>query len=201
MNLVVVIGIPLTAALIGWITNYIAIKMLFRPRMPVRILGITFHGLVPRRQAQLALSIAETVETELISHEDIREFLARPESRDAVETLIHDQIDTFIQKKLGSNPMLAMFLQGEMGKNIRDMLVSQLRETIPKLMESMMDRLERGLNFQEIIREKVERFELSKLEEIIYRISAKELRTIELLGGVLGFLVGLIQVTLMFVTS
>ena len=201
MNLAVLISIPITAALIGWITNFIAIKMLFRPRRPVRFLGITFHGLVPRRQAQLAQSIAETVETELISHDDIRAFLETPESRTAIEALLQEQIQIFLTQKLGSNPMIAMFLQGDLGSNIREMLLGQFREAIPSLLNSLMSRLEEGLDFQKVIREKIEGFELSKLEDIIYRISAKELRTIELLGGVLGFIVGLFQVALMLFTG
>lgn len=201
MNIFLMISIPLTAALIGWITNYIAIKMLFRPQRPVRVLGLTFHGLVPRRQAQLAQSIAETVEEELISHKDIRAFLQKPENHVAIEAMLNEQIHVFLVEKLASNPMLSMFLQGEMVNNIREMFVAQFREAIPSFMESMLDRLESGLNFQQVIREKIEGFELSKLEEIIYRISAKELRTIELLGGVLGFFVGLFQVGLMLVSA
>lgn len=193
MSLFLIVSVPLTAALIGWITNYIAIKMLFRPRKPVRFFGLCLHGLVPRRQAQLAASIAETVETELISHDDIRRFLETEESQEAIKKLLEEQIQNFLTHKLGANPMVAMFLQGDVGNSLRQSLVSQFQDAIPALLNTLMNRLEDGLDLQKVIREKIEGFELSKLEEIIYRISAKELRTIELLGGVLGFLVGVIQ--------
>lgn len=58
-------SLPFVAALIGWFTNFVAVKMLFRPRKAVRILGIRFQGLVPRRQKELAEKIAETVEKKI----------------------------------------------------------------------------------------------------------------------------------------
>lgn len=201
MSPIFLLSIPITAALIGWFTNYIAIKMLFRPRNPVSILGLKFHGVVPRRQAQLAQSIAETVESELISHEDIRKFLEKSESHAAIDALLQEQIEIFLVQKLGSNPMVAMFLQGELGQQIKQSMLEQFRKAIPGLMQTLLDRLEEGMNFQEIIRQKIEAFELSKLEQIIYRISARELRTIELLGGVLGFFVGVVQIVIMMSTQ
>jgi hypothetical protein len=36
--------LPFIAALIGWMTNYIAVKMLFHPKEPKKFIGITFHG-------------------------------------------------------------------------------------------------------------------------------------------------------------
>ena len=57
------------------------------------------------------------------------------------------------------------------------------------------------MDFQQIVRSKVEAFDLGRLEQIIYDISAKELKTIEYLGGVLGLLVGLAQVGLMLLAK
>ncbi len=60
-------------ALIGWTTNVIAIKLLFRPIEPVRIplTKLTLQGLMPKRKKEIAKNIGETVENELISIEEI----------------------------------------------------------------------------------------------------------------------------------
>ena len=47
---------PFVGAFIGWLTNYVAIKMLFRPREPWYILGFPMQGVMPRRQRDLALT-------------------------------------------------------------------------------------------------------------------------------------------------
>jgi uncharacterized membrane protein YheB (UPF0754 family) len=79
------------------------------------------------------------------------------------------------------------------------MLAEQLSRKFPEFMERVVAKVEHRLDISEIVRTKVERFDLSKLESIIYEVSARELKTIEVLGGVLGFLVGLGQVAIMVV--
>ena len=54
--------LPLVGASVGYATNWLAVKMLFHPRAPVRVLGLTFLGLIPRRRKEIAASVAATVE-------------------------------------------------------------------------------------------------------------------------------------------
>ena len=68
---------PLVGALIGYATNWLAVKMLFRPRNLVSVGPLKFQGVVPRRQEALADSIAETVHDELISAEDVAELVQK----------------------------------------------------------------------------------------------------------------------------
>ena len=65
--------IPLISAFIGWFTNWIAIKMLFHPKEPKKILGITFHGIFPKRQQQFAEKLGKLVSEELLSFKEIAE--------------------------------------------------------------------------------------------------------------------------------
>lgn len=69
----IVFVIPLISAFIGYITNYIAIIMLFRPYNEIKILGIKIFGkgVIPRNHKKLAVSIGRTVSEELLSSEDI----------------------------------------------------------------------------------------------------------------------------------
>ena len=193
--------IPVVAALIGWGTNTIAVKMLFRPRRQVSILGFKLQGLVPRRQMDLANKIAQTVERDLISHKDVQAVIQSPETQAEIEKLIQQQISTFISEKLAFLPLVSAFLQGETAQQINALLVKQFRDAIPDLLQGLVDKVEHKMDFQQIVRSKVEAFDLGRLEQIIYDISAKELKTIEYLGGVLGFLVGLAQVGLMLLAK
>jgi len=61
----------LIAAHIGLATNYLAIKMLFHPRVPKKILGLSFQGIFPKRQNQFAEKLGTYVANELIWMKDI----------------------------------------------------------------------------------------------------------------------------------
>ena len=68
-------------------------------------------------------------------------------------------------------------------------------------MSAVSSIIEGKLDFKEIVRKKIEEFDLSKLEQIIYKIASKELRSIEIFGGILGFCVGLVQVVIILIAS
>ena len=58
-------------AMIGWITNFIAIKMLFRPYKEINLIFFKIQGLLPKRRNEIGNSIAEVVNNELVSVKDI----------------------------------------------------------------------------------------------------------------------------------
>ncbi|AEF82773.1 DUF445 domain-containing protein [Leadbettera azotonutricia] len=78
---------PLVGAIIGYVTNAIAIKMLFRPLKEVRILGIRLPftpGILPRERHKLAESIGRMVERELITPEILKERFSRQDTKEAL---------------------------------------------------------------------------------------------------------------------
>ena len=70
---------PLVGAVIGYVTNAIAIRMLFRPLTEIRVLGVRLPltpGIIPKQRAQLAESIGQMVSRELLTEEAVRRQLA-----------------------------------------------------------------------------------------------------------------------------
>lgn len=198
-DLIVFLSIPIISALIGYITNYIAVLMLFRPHKPIRMLGCSIHGLVPRRQKEIARSLGTMIERDLFSHSDIQAALQSAETAAEATLFLNEQVDHFVQKLTQQNPMVGMFVQGPLLEQVKGMLNAQMAERFPQFVERIVERVEHRLDISEIVQQKVEAFDLTKLESIIYEVSARELKTIELLGGVLGFLVGLGQVAIMII--
>jgi uncharacterized membrane protein YheB (UPF0754 family) len=201
MNIYIIWLIPPISALIGWITNYIAVKMIFRPRKPFNILGIKIWGLIPKRKSDLARKIGETVETELISHQDIHKVVNSPEFHEQILISIINAIEKFIEKKLGSNPIISIMLSGEIAGLIKELVKDELRGILPDFMENMFEKVEGKLDFKEIVRKKIEEYDFIKLEQIIYKIASRELRYIEVFGGILGFIIGLAQVGIIIISS
>lgn len=191
------ISIPIVSALIGYVTNYIAVAMLFRPHKPVRLLGLRLQGLVPRRQKEIAQSLGAMIEHNLFSHADIQHALKSAETSEEASAFLNEQIDLFVQKLAAQNPMVGMFMQGPLLDQVKGLLRDQMAEKFPAFIERVVERAEDKLDVSEIVRTKIEGFDLTKLEAIIHEVSARELKTIEVLGGLLGFLVGLVQVGLM----
>lgn len=198
---VLLISIPLISALIGWVTNFLAVKMIFHPYTEISFLGFKLQGLLPKRKADLAEKIGNTVEQELISHEDIQKAVDNPQFHKELTNGVLAAIEDTINNKLAQNPLIAMFLTGATAAMIKEMLAEEVEKQVPRFMEQMFEKLEDQIDVKSLVQEKINNFDMSKLEDIIYNIAAKELKAIEVFGAILGGVVGIGQVALITLLS
>jgi len=86
-------------AIIGYFTNWLAIKMLFRPLKPVYVgrLKLPFTpGILPRERERLARSVGDTVSRELLTPEVFKARLGEPALRDKVELSVRGMVDQLL---------------------------------------------------------------------------------------------------------
>ena len=187
------ITLPLAGALIGYVTNTIAVKMIFRPIRPVNILGIKIQGLMGRRQQDLAESIGRVVGAHLVQHDDI----VRSFDKLDFERILGDVLDKGLAPKiteLKSLPLIGGFLTDDRVADLRGSIVKGIMTHKDAILEQLERAVEDGLDVQALVTEKVAAFPIEKLESLILEVASRELRAIEILGGVLGAVVGVIQV-------
>lgn len=187
--------IPVISAFIGWFTNWIAIKMLFHPREPKKILGITFQGIFPKRQQQFAIKLGKLVSNELLSFAEIEQKISDPANVEKVLPLLETHIDIFLREKLSAEiPMIGMLIGDKTIGQVKAVFMKELESLFPVLMKQYMNTLESELNLEKIVIEKVKQFSSDKLEDILNQIMSTEFRFVEIIGAVLGFVIGLVQV-------
>lgn len=96
MSAVLEIGFgALVGAFIGGATNYLAIRMLFRPHVPWRIGRWTLPftpGLIPKRRGELARQLGDLVARHLVTAQGLRRAMASPAWRDAVEAHVRARL-------------------------------------------------------------------------------------------------------------
>ena len=190
-----ILSIPLISAFIGWFTNWIAIKMLFHPKLPIKFLGITFQGIFPKRQRQFAQKLGKLVSEELLSFKDIEAKITNGNNLQQVMPIVETHIDHFLRTKLASEmPMISMFIGDKTIEQLKSVFMKELETLFPVLMTNYMDKLRDELDLEAIVTEKVTNFSSDKLEEILTAIMSKEFKFIEIIGAVLGFLIGIVQV-------
>jgi len=189
--------LPLISAFIGWFTNWIAIKMLFHPKAPKRFLWFTIQGIFPKRQRQFAASLGSLVARELLHFDEIAARIRDPKELAAVRPSIEGHVDHFLHGKLQEKlPVISMFVgQGTLDK-IKEGLMEEIDVLLPEVIGQYADSLGRQIDVEAIVTEKVSNFSSDKLEEILVKIMSKEFRFVELIGGVLGFVIGLVQLVL-----
>jgi uncharacterized membrane protein YheB (UPF0754 family) len=190
-NFIILVGI---GGFIGWITNLIAIKLLFRPYREINILGIKIQGVIPKRKKALADNIAKMIDEELISIKDITKTINSMEIEHEIEKIVDRIVEGKLKTELISKfPMLAMFLSDSIMAKIKTYLIEVINENRVELVEVIAQKLESSVDFKEVVKNKIEDFSLIKLERIITGIAKNELKHLEILGAVLGSVIGLVQ--------
>jgi uncharacterized membrane protein YheB (UPF0754 family) len=175
--------------------------MLFHPREPKKILGVTFQGIFPKRQKQFAIKLGKLVSNELLSFSDIEQKISNPANVEKLMPLLEAHIETFLKEKLTVQiPMLSMLITDKTIGMIKEIFINELKELFPLLMKQYMTTLQNELDLEKIVTEKVGKFSSDKLEEILNQIMSTEFRFVEIIGAVLGFIIGLVQVLLTIAT-
>ena len=186
---------PAIGAIIGYVTNTIAVTMLFRPHEPKGLLGLRLHGLIPKRQPALARKIGEVVGKHLLDKKDLVAAFERVDLR----PIVGKMIDTALARKLGELqkiPMLGAFITPERISGIRDGIVDAVLENEGALAAQLEEVLEKNLDVAGIVEEKVAAFPTQRLEELVLDVARSELRAIEAWGAVLGAMIGFLQALL-----
>ncbi|HHW09160.1 MAG TPA: DUF445 family protein [Firmicutes bacterium] len=188
---------PALGALIGWGTNVVAIRMLFHPRHPWRmpLTGWVFQGLIPKRQKDLANAIADTITQELLTIDDMLERIDSPERRrDIVDVVVKyagKQIREWLDKYFP--PAIAGLVLQSLGSQLEAMVQSQTEKIINAAVEPIKQALKDDLDLRDMIITKITSFDLTYLEGLVWRVAKNEFRYIEIMGGLLGFVIGLVQ--------
>lgn len=186
--------LPIIAAITGWVTNYVAIKMLFHPKKKINLYFFSIQGIFPKRQALLAERLGKIVSSELFSFKDIKERFTSTSTALEINKVLDEKLEDFMEDKLKTAmPMLAMFLNKDAKAKIKETLHSEFQNILPDILNKYSEKLEKDIDVEEIVYQKVAAFSSEKLEQILFSIMKKEFKFIEILGGILGFMIGIIQ--------
>ncbi len=191
--------LPLAGLFIGWLTNYLAIKMLFHPKKPLNLGLFTLHGVFPKRQDALGEKLGNVVANELISTEEILDRITAQAKGDDVQQILGRKIDQGLRKLVDGIPMASLLVDDSLIAKAKGLILKEFQDGIDEWLEGLQSKLKKNLDIRAIVEEKVSRFSSEKLEAVLFEILRKEFKFIELAGAVLGFLIGCVQIAILTV--
>ncbi|MBM9602826.1 DUF445 family protein [Desulfopila inferna] len=100
---------PLIGAFIGYLTNKVAIRMLFRPLKPWFLFGIRLPmtpGVIPSKRHQLAINIGEMVGSHLLTSREIGKALQSQSFQKHLGSLIQERVGAILDRDLAPLPAL-----------------------------------------------------------------------------------------------
>lgn len=136
MNYSIIIR-PLIGAAIGYITNWIAVKMMFRPLSPVKIGKFTLPftpGIIPKNKSRIAEAIGQTISQNLLTEETIKSALLSEEMKLKLKEKIIDNLNTLSESEITSRELISEYVDETSYNiclnNINEKLTDSIFETI-----------------------------------------------------------------------
>lgn len=124
----------LVGAVIGYITNWLAIKMLFRPHKELRIgkFKVPFTpGLIPKEKSRIAKSVGETIGQHLLTKETILQSLCSKN--------MNDQLDSWVQSKIIAIENSEVTVENEIKALLGDEYSNFIQNTNNNLSKSLIN--------------------------------------------------------------
>lgn len=191
-NIIRILILAVIGGLIGYITNVIAIKLIFRPINPIKIpiLNIEIIGMIPKRKTEIATNIAKVVEEQFISVDEITDNIITEQDKQHIINYIKVRVKLILSEKM---TLIPSTIRNLVQNYVSEIIEDEIREGIDELSEEMIIKTKNRINIKEIIENKINELDLYELETIILQIVKNELRHIEVLGLILGFFIGIVQ--------
>jgi uncharacterized membrane protein YheB (UPF0754 family) len=185
---------PIICGIIGYATNVVAVKMIFKPRDPVNVLGIKIQGVLPKHRKHFARMLARITTTEFMDLDRFMDFATKDKVVESLERRATDMIRSML---VALREELPEEQQAFLSPKIVDPLIEQqsaiIREKLPEILIHVRKKAHENLDLEEVLTKNLIILGAEGLERIIFECAAKEIHWIELYGGIFGFVLGLFQ--------
>ncbi|TGK07129.1 DUF445 domain-containing protein [Leptospira semungkisensis] len=188
-------SILITCSFVGWITNYIAVQMIF---FPLKFKGwgiLGWQGIIPKHAGKMAGLIAEILTDRLIKPYDLYRKIEPTQITESIRDKIGEKSSSVVRDILvAESPALWKMLPQE----AKEILEKEIREEIPTKIEEIYEAfgkdLDQVLRIKDLIRDSLSGENAKVLSEIFRRCGGPEFRFIVRSGIYFGFLIGCVQV-------
>lgn len=182
----------------GWATNWLALKVIFRPLNPHKIGPFTFHGIFLKRQKEVSATFARVNCVEILHTQAIWETILTGPLAPNFFAMLRAHSIVFTEKLVGGLKPLAVAGMGSRRfSEMKEEIARQIAEKLPGIMPHSYEYVTEALDMENTIREKMQALSYAEFEGVLHPAFEEDEMLLVLVGGVLGLCAGLAQVGLL----
>jgi uncharacterized membrane protein YheB (UPF0754 family) len=183
---------------VGFISDYIALNMLFRPVQPTKYLGfIRFQGLLHAQRDKITRDYAKILADDLFSPEVLFDGLIQGPGADKLFAMVGKQVDAAIDAQAGiAAPVLVLAVGTQRYRALKDRVSKQVLERLPSTLLEAQDYATSVIDLEATIVDKMNQLTNEEYESILRPVFKDDEPLMIAVGAILGGIVGEIQVQL-----
>lgn len=181
---------------VGFISDYIALNMLFRPLKPKRYLGLfTFQGLLHAQRDKITRDYAKILAEDLFSPENLFEGILNGPGSDKLYALIAREVHHAIDAQTGvATPLVTLAVGSARYRAMKDTAARLIIERLPETLAEAQDYTMSVIDLEGTIVDKMSQLDNEQYESILRPVFKDDEPLMVAVGAILGGVVGEIQV-------
>lgn len=191
--------LPVAGLFIGFITNWLAIKMIFRPVKEYKIFKFRIQGIFFKRQKEVSQEYAKIVTEKILTTENFFDFIMRGPDTRKISQIIYKHIGSMIDKTAESYKKLLNALGGDARLQIvKNIAVYRFKEELPPEIPEIYHYATKSLDLRNEIQQKMSVLSPKEFEGFLHPVFEEDEYKLIIVGAVLGGIAGLLQYFIFF---
>ncbi len=191
--------LPLAGLLVGYATNWLALKMIFEPQEPKKIGPWSWQGLFLKRQDEVAKEYAAVFAGQVLKPENIMASLLRGPASDLLFSIVEKHLSEAVDGVPGRSKTILKWVVGnEKYETMKQAVVNRIVVQLPASISTLYEYTEEALDLETTLRDNLQQLSSSEFEKILRPIFQEDEWILILVGAVLGALAGFAQLVLVF---
>ena len=189
--------LPAAGFFVGWATNWLALNLIFEPREPVQVGPFRVQGLFIKRQREVAGQFADVIAERVLNGDNLIRHLTEGPSREPVMAILEEQVEESMQE-YERDAMVAMLVTKEkLAEGKADLLDRVRNADIAQSgpLHAFADQSER---IRAQLKQNLLELEADQFGGVLRPVFQKDEWKLILAGGVIGAIIGALQVTFLF---
>lgn len=191
--------LPLGGLIVGYLTNWIALKIIFEPKHPIKFMGFTIQGMFLKRQDEVSRVYSDIIESKLMTSENIIEIALHGSGSaqflELVELHVNDAIERYIAF---AQPYFALGVGSESYYKMKETATSRIFEDSEKFLPYAYAYTNKALRIGDDLCERMKALSPEEFEGVLRPAYEADEWKLILTGALLGMGAGFIQLYLVF---
>ncbi len=191
--------LPAFGLLVGYATNWIALKMIFEPQEPKRVGLIKIQGLFLKRQKEVAEQYGDLIAAEILTPAHIIEAILKGPSSDRLFALIARNVKNAVDDQTGLGlPFVTMTIGTKKYNAMKNTAVESMVEKLPRALRQIEDYAEDAMDIRNTLKARMADLTPTQFERMLRPAFEQDEWILITVGALLGMAAGFAQLIFMF---
>lgn len=189
--------LPAGGLLVGYLTNWIAIKIIFEPQQPINVLGFKFQGMFLKRQKEVSRVYSDIIEAKVINTKNITQIVLNGSGSEQLLELIELHVNDAIERYVAiAQPYFALGVGSAQYYKMKKLAAQQIFDNTEKYMHYANEYADKALRVGDDLCERMQQLSPEEFEGVLRPAYEADEWKLILTGAILGMIAGFMQLYL-----